>query len=156
MRIEERIADLAARAGIGLAAGLVGTAAMTASSTIEAKLRGRGGSSAPADAAGKVLGVEPSGEPGRQRFAQIVHWLYGTGLGAARGVLDGLGLPPAAATVAHAALIWGSEQVALPALGAMEPVYKQPPAEIGIDLIHQAVYAGTTGAVYTRLIRRVD
>ena len=32
---------------------------MTLSSTLEMKARGREGSSAPADAAGKVLGVEP-------------------------------------------------------------------------------------------------
>ena len=155
MCIEERIADLAARVGIGLAAGVAGTAAMTAASTIEAKLRGRGASGAPAAAAGKVLGVQPSGEQGQQRFAQVVHWMYGTGLGAARGVLDGLGLPPVAATAAHAALIWGSEQIALPKLGVMAPVRKQAPAEVGIDLIHHAVYACTTAAVYTRLIRRV-
>jgi hypothetical protein len=51
---------LAEAIGGGLLAGVAGTAAMTASSTLEAKLRDRGSSSAPADAASKVLGVEPT------------------------------------------------------------------------------------------------
>jgi len=49
---------------------------MTLSSTLEAKLRDRGSSSPPADAAGKVLGVQPRNEDGAARFATIVHWGY--------------------------------------------------------------------------------
>jgi hypothetical protein len=71
---------IAAAAGVGPAAGLAGTAAMTASSTIEMKLRGRAGSSAPAEAAGKVLGIHPQGEKEQKRFATRAHWGYGTGL----------------------------------------------------------------------------
>jgi len=56
------IAQVAAAVGKGLFAGVVGTAAMTVSSTVEAKLRDRAGSSAPLDAAGKVLGFQPVGE----------------------------------------------------------------------------------------------
>jgi hypothetical protein len=52
---------LMAPLGRGLIVGLLGTAAMTVSSTAEAKLTGRGASTTPAAAAGKVLGVEPSG-----------------------------------------------------------------------------------------------
>ena len=52
----QKIGDAAA-VGKGVFAGAVGTAAMTVSSSIEARLRGRGASSAPADAAGKVLRV---------------------------------------------------------------------------------------------------
>lgn len=40
--------------GRGLVAGLIGTAAMTISSTAEAKLSGRGASTTPAAAAGEV------------------------------------------------------------------------------------------------------
>jgi len=42
-----RIGDLAGSVGKGLAAGMVGTAAMTVSSSLEAKLRGREASTAP-------------------------------------------------------------------------------------------------------------
>jgi hypothetical protein len=47
------LGDTASAVGKGLFAGAAGTVAMTASSTLEAKLRERGSSSAPADAAGK-------------------------------------------------------------------------------------------------------
>ncbi len=50
--------EVAAAFGKGLFAGAAGTGAMTVSSTLEMKLRNRGASSAPADAAAKVPGVE--------------------------------------------------------------------------------------------------
>src|SRR5579875_3778900 len=99
--------QVAAAIGVGLAAGLAGTAAMTASSTIEMKLRGRSGSSTPVQAAKKVLGVQPEGEKEQKRFGTLVHWGYGTGWGAARGVLAALGLPAPAATAAHLVTVWG-------------------------------------------------
>jgi hypothetical protein len=50
--------QLATTIGRGLVAGVAGTAAMTVSSTVEAKLRHRAFSTAPADAAAKVLGIK--------------------------------------------------------------------------------------------------
>lgn len=58
-------ADLARSIGKGLFAGMAGTAAMTISSTVETKLRGRKPSDAPAEAAAKVLGVSPIEEKKR-------------------------------------------------------------------------------------------
>ncbi|MDQ4064389.1 MAG: hypothetical protein M3122_11035 [Actinomycetota bacterium] len=84
--------DVAAAIGKGLFAGVAGTAAMTASSTIEAKLRGRGSSSAPGQADAKVLGVEPVDEESEARFYNLVHWGYGTAWGGARGFLEAAGL----------------------------------------------------------------
>lgn len=82
-----KLGDVAAAVGKGLFAGVVGTVAMTASSTIEMKLRGRPASSAPAAAASKVLGVEPKGQSEKARFSSIVHWGYGTSWGAVRGLI---------------------------------------------------------------------
>jgi len=79
------LGDVAGAVGRGLFAGVAGTAAMTVSSTLEAKLRKRASSSAPADAAGKVLGVAPRDEAGQTRFSTVVHWGYGTSWGAVRG-----------------------------------------------------------------------
>src|SRR5881394_1930739 len=73
--------------GKGLVAGFVGTVALTIASTIEMKLRKRPASTAPADAAGKVLGVRPRDEQGKQRFANVVHFAYGSGWGLARAAL---------------------------------------------------------------------
>ena len=56
------LGDVASAFGKGIFAGVAGTAAMTLSSTIEMKVRGRPASSTPAQAAAKVLGVEPVGE----------------------------------------------------------------------------------------------
>lgn len=144
---------LAAAAGVGLAAGLAGTAAMTISSTIEARVRHREPSTAPADAAAKLLGVKPEGEQQAKRFGTVVHWAYGTSWGAVCGLLGCTGLPAPAASAVHLALLWGSEQVSLPALGVSAPLTKQSPAEIAIAAWHELVYAAATGAAYEALNR---
>lgn len=144
---------LAAAAGVGLAAGLAGTAAMTISSTIEAKLRHREPSTAPADAASKLLGVKPEGDKQAKRFSTIVHWAYGTSWGAVRGLLGCTGLPAPAASAVHMGALWGSEQVSLPALGVSPPLTKQDPTEIAIAAWHELVYAAVTGAAYEALNR---
>ena len=78
--------NVASDFGKGIFAGFAGTAAMTLSSTLEMKVRGRPASSTPALAAAKVLGVEPVDEEAKERFSNLVHWGYGTawGSGASR------------------------------------------------------------------------
>ena len=131
-----------------MAAGLAGAAVMTVSSTIEMKVRGRADSSAPADATGKLLGVRPVCEKEGQRFGTFVHWAYGTGWGAARGVLAALGMPVLVATAAHLALVRGTEQVMLPALRVALPATQWGARELAVDGWHHLVYAGATGAAY--------
>lgn len=143
--------DVASAVGKGLFAGAVGTAAMTVSSTLEAKARDRGSSSAPADAAGKVLGVEPRDEAGAARFAQVVHWSYGTGWGAVRGLVAAAGASGARAAALHFAAVWGSAQVMLPALDVAPPPWATPPKELAIDAGHHAVYAAATSLAYAAL-----
>lgn len=149
-----RIGRLPADVGVGLAAGLAGTLAMTASSTAEMRLRRRGASDAPAQAASKVLGVEPAGERGKTLFSTLVHWGYGTGWGAARGVLGASGLRGAPAAAAHFAMVWGGEQVMLPALGVAPPATRWGVTEVAIDLWHHLVYAAATSAAYEVLDAR--
>ena len=147
------VGDTASAVGKGLFAGAAGTVAMTASSTLEAKLRERGSSSAPADAAGKVLGVQPRDEDGQARFSNIVHWGYGTSWGAVRGLLQVAGLDGGKAAAAHFAAVWGSAQVMLPALEVAPPPWKSEPKEIAIDALHHAVYAVATGVAFAALDR---
>jgi hypothetical protein len=117
------LGGLAAKIGRGLVAGAIGTAAMTVSSTIEQKRRGREASTAPADAAMKVLGIESfCDDAAKNRFSNVVHWAYGSAWGVPRALLDAAGLSPAAATAAHGGALWGSEQVMLPALGVAPPL----------------------------------
>ena len=148
-----RLGDTAAAVGKGLFAGAAGTVAMTASSTLEAKLRERGSSSAPADAAGKVLGVQPRDQAGQARFSNVVHWSYGTSWGAVRGLLHAAGIDGPTASMAHFAAIWGSAQVMLPALDVAPPTWDTEPKEIAIDAFHHAVYATFTGLAFAALQR---
>jgi hypothetical protein len=144
--------DLAAKIGRGLVAGAIGTAAMTVSSTIEQKLRERAGSTAPADAAMKVLGIEGFCDDGaKSRFSNLVHWSYGTGWGVPRALLDAAGLDAADATVVHGGALWGSEQVMLPALGVAPPLWEWGATEVAIDALHHVVYTAATSVAYEAL-----
>jgi len=146
------MSTLANSVGKGLLAGLAGTAAMTVSSTLEARLRGRSPSNAPARATAKALGIASfEDDLAAARFNDLSHWGYGTGWGVIRGLLGATGMSARAATAAHAAAIWGSAQVTLPALEVAPPVVFWRPEEIGIDLFHHAVYAIATGAAYQLL-----
>lgn len=145
---------LAGAIGKGLLAGLAGTAAMTVSSTLEARLRGRAFSSAPADAAARVLGIDRfESEAAKARFSNLVHWGYGTGWGVAHGILRALGLPGRAAAPAHFATVWGSALVTLPTLDVAPPVTMWGREEVAIDVLHHAVYAAATGLAYRALDR---
>jgi hypothetical protein len=146
------VKQLAESVGKGVVAGVAGTAAMTVSSTVEAKVRRRPFSTAPADAAAKVLGISSfTGDGARGRFSNLVHWGYGTGWGVTRGLLRASGLSPAAATATHLAAVWGSEQVMLPALSVAPPITMWGRDEAAIDGFHHAVYAIGTGVAYELL-----
>jgi hypothetical protein len=141
--------------GNGLAAGGVGTACMTVSSTLEMRLRGRPPSTVPARAAAKVLGVEPVGERERARFANVVHWGYGTSWGAARGLIGALGFSGPSAAALFLAGVWGAEQVMLPSLDVgVPPVWRWSREEIAIDGLHHLVYATATSVTYELLAER--
>lgn len=148
-----RAGDVAGALGKGLVAGVVGTAAMTVSSTIEAKVRQREGSTAPADAAGKVLGIQPRNADGKARFSNAVHWGYGTSWGGVRGVLAGFGLRGPVGAAVHFGAVWGSELVMLPALEVVPPLNKWGTKELAIDAWHHLIYATATSLAYAALDR---
>jgi len=148
-----RTGDVAGAVGRGLVAAAAGTALMTLSSTIEMKLAGREASSAPADAAAKVLGVEPTGEAEKARFATVVHWAYGTSWGVLRGLLGAAGLKGPAAGGAHFAAVWGGGLVMLPKLGVAPPVGEWGTKALATDAFHHLVYAAGTSLVFSALDR---
>ena len=120
---------IANEVGRGLIAGFVGAVAMTIASTLEMKLRKRPPSSAPADAAGKVLGVKPRDEKGKQRFANRrplrVRQRVGTrarGDPRRRSARAGRRRASIAEPVAHFAIVWGVGLAMLPALGITQAV----------------------------------
>lgn len=146
------LSDLATAIGKGLVAGAAGTVAMTVSSTLEMKARGREGSSAPADAAAKVLGISDfEGDAEKARFSNVVHWSYGTGWGIARALLRLAGLGPVQATAAHLAVVWGGEAVMLPALDVAPPFWTWGAEEVAIDVGHHVVYALATALAFELL-----
>jgi hypothetical protein len=144
---------IASALGRGLFAGLIGTAAMTAVQLVEIKLTGRRPSTAPADAAAKVLGVEPRGPGERTRFSNLVHVAYGTTWGALRGLLGITGLPSWLATLLHFAVVWGTGLGLLPALGVAPPVREWGAKWIALDAAYHVVYAVVTGLTYEYITR---
>ena len=145
---------LATSIGKGLVAGFVGTAAMTVSSSLEARLRHRAASTAPARATQKVLGIkEFDGPIAAARFNDLSHWGYGTMWGVVRGLFGTTGISPRAATAAHGAAVWGSAQVTLPALEIAPPFVFWGKKEVAIDVLHHAVYTAATGLAYAWLDR---
>lgn len=158
--------------GKGLIAGFAGTIAITISQMVEMQITKRGMSNAPVTVGGKALGVEPRGkaelekekaksesdeapdaveekvEKNEQKFAQIMHFSYGTGWGVARGVLDLAGLHGPLADLFHFAGIWGAAVVMIPSATKTPPIAEWPAKQIAIDIIHHAVYACATGLVY--------
>lgn len=143
---------LARAIGKGVVAGVAGTAAMTISSTVEAKLRGRAFSDAPARATAKALGIKEFEDArAKARFSDLSHWGYGTMWGIAHALLRELGLGGKTATPAHFAAVWGSAAVMLPALEIAPPFVFWGKEEVAIDLFHHGVYAAATGLAYDLL-----
>jgi hypothetical protein len=128
---------------------------MTISSTLEARLRGRRPSTAPARATAKALGIASFEDALAQaRFNDLSHWGYGTGWGVVRGLIDAVGLPPRKATAAHGVAVWGSAQVMLPAMDVAPPSIFWGKQELALDAFHHAVYALATGLAYRLLSSR--
>jgi uncharacterized membrane protein YagU involved in acid resistance len=140
---------VASEIGRGLLSGLVGTAAMTVSSTLEMKLRRRAASATPAKAVERVLGIAPNDQAAEARLANVVHWSYGTMWGIARAVVGSAGVRGCvAAPVLHFAAVWGASLLALPALQVAPPVWQWSREEIAIDVLHHAVYVAAADAAY--------
>jgi hypothetical protein len=139
--------------GIGLLAGIAGTAAITISQLIEMKLDGRKPSEAPLKAVAKVLHVKPSNKEKKETLSQQIHWTYGTSWGIARGLVSLTGLKGLPATLVHFAAIWGSALIMLPTLKIAPPVTEEKPRAIAIDALHHAVYATATGLAFEAMVK---
>ena len=139
-----------ARSATGLVAGFLGTAAMTVSSTLEARLRHRAASTAPARATAKALGHRASSRTTSPRRASTTSRTGATApAGASCAACSARpACAPARATAAHGAAIWGSAAVTLPALDIAPPFIFWGKQEVAIDLFHHAVYAVATGLAY--------
>lgn len=146
------IGNLGSAIGIGLLAGIIGTAAITLSQMVEMKLDGRAPSEAPVKAVGKVLHIKTTNKEKKGTLAKQIHWTYGTSWGIARGLISLTGLKGGPAALVHFAAIWGSALVMLPSLKVAPPVTEEKPGEIAIDALHHAVYATATGLAFEAMV----
>lgn len=133
----------------GILAGVIGTVFMNLSSETEMHLRGRQPSVVPARAANKVLsivGVPQLEGTALQVLSTWTHYLYGTAWGLVLWMLlSTLELSIAAAFPLFLLIVWGTEQLELPALGLTPPLWKWGTKEVAIDLWHHIVFV--SGAV---------
>lgn len=135
----------------GLASGLVGTAAMTAVQSLDAKLSGREPSTTPAKAVEKLLRIEPRSEAAEMRLTTATHWAYGTAWGAARSALAMVAPNPVTATTAHFLAVWGAAFVNVTALGLAPPPTQWAKKTLAKDALYHATYAVAAGVTYELL-----
>ena len=135
--------------GIALAAGFAGTAAKTLSHAIEQRMRGSRRPRTAASVAENATGVEAETKSGRDTMSSSLHWLYGTGLGAALVPLEGVSEPYRSlgflGGVYGAGVAW--ENLA----DKSDAPSRRDYASMGSDFMHHLVYAGTATLAYNGL-----
>jgi hypothetical protein len=131
----------------GLAAGFVGTCAVTLSQRVEMAVSGRPPSDLPAQVAEGLYGISARGRR-RERVAFAMHWLNNSSSGLARVGVGAAGLRGAPAVAATAALYLGAQTLLFARLGLERP---RP-----VDVLHAVVWASATSTAYELLERRVD
>ena len=136
----------------GMAAGAVGTVALTVAEQLDMKVTGRKSSDVPGQVGAHLLpGKDPHSAVDVAGLNTSVHWVHGISMGALRGVLDAAGVRGPAATAAHFALLWGGDAALYKALGIAEAPWKWSGSELASDVISKGVYAVVTGVVYDQL-----
>ena len=142
--------------GLGLAAGAVGTVALTLAEKAEMRLTGRDPSTVPGQVGAKLMGRDPEAHPRLvKRLDPIVHWRHGTGLGAVRGLLHVAGLGPVAATLAFYPIVWGGDATLYRGLGIAPAPWRWTRGELATDLFGKGVLAFATSGAYILLDRAV-
>ena len=136
----------------GLAAGLVGVAAMTAAEKVEQSFTGRPNSFVPAHTLERLLGLPRRPDCERLWLNWAMHWGQGILLGAARGVMAERGIRGPVGSYMFANVRLLNDQTLENATGVGAPPWTWPVDEQVIDLLHKGIYAFVTGAVADRLV----
>ena len=143
---------LTANIGRGIAAGVAGTAAMTAfQKLVEMPITGRENSYAPADFAQRVLPVHPTSPEGRKRLNYVTHFSLGGMWGTAYGIAATAGLRGQKAVNAVFAVVYTGDVILNTALGLYHPT-EWSGREWIIDILDKYVQAQATGAVFDRFL----
>jgi hypothetical protein len=147
--------ELARGAVLGVGAGLVGVAAMTAGEKLEQAVTGRPSSYVPARALLTLLGRRPSDADRPAGWNHAMHWGTGAALGALRGVWAVTGLRGPVVNAWHTATRLAFDQTVENVTGAGAAPRTWPVQEQVVDVLHKAVYATVTGFVADRWIAPV-
>ena len=136
----------------GLAAGLVGVAAMTAAEKAEQAFTRRPNSFVPAHTLERLLRLPHEPDEDRLWLNRTMHWGQGILLGAVRGLMAERGLRGPVGSFLFTNLRLLNDQTLENATGVGAPPWTWPVDEQAIDLLHKAIYAFATGAVADRLV----
>lgn len=145
-------------AGIGVAAGMAGVAAMTASEKAEQRYTGRKNSYVPNQTLRRLLGA-PSHQgrrwhtPADVATNHAMHWGQGAAVGAVRGVMTATGRRGLRASLLFTGIRFATDQTLENATGVGSPPWTWPTGELVADVWHKYVYARVTGLVCDALIR---
>ncbi len=138
--------------GLGLAAGAIGTAVLTAAERAEMRLTRREPSTFPGQVGAKLAGRDPDANPELvERLNPVVHWAHGISLGAVRGLLDVAGLGAVTATAVFYGLVWGGDAMLYRALGLAPAPWRWERRELLTDLYGKGVLALATSGAYVLL-----
>jgi hypothetical protein len=151
----------------GLVAGAAGTAVMTAFQLSEQRLRASADGAeqppaswdeAPAPVGERVVGGVLHRDLDLDQAAtvtNVVHWSYGTLLGAAFGILQSsFRLPVIAAASGFGTLVWSGDYAILPALGSYRPAWRYPVRTLALDLARHLVYGAGVAVAFTAVDHR--
>ncbi len=138
---------------LGMATGVVGTAAMTLSQALEMKVTSREASTVPGQVGARLLGRPDEAAP--QQLNMPVHWAHGIAMGGLRGLLAQTQLTPSAATAAHFAAVWGGDVVLYRTLGIAQAPWQWEPDELVTDVLHKGLYCLITGSALETLRRHI-
>lgn len=155
----------------GAVAGAIGTAVMTAYQTVSAVRKGSSVSDAVVPDAPESWDEAPAPAQVGYRFlhgvfekdaspqhapamANAVHWAYGTGWGALYGLFAGTRGGGVLSGAGLGTTVWGSDYVALPAMGIYHPPWRYSARALAKDLSMHLVYGAATGLAFRLLERR--
>ncbi len=137
---------------LGMAAGGVGVAAMTAGEKLEQLFTHRPNSFVPGHTLERLLRRASTPDEDRLWMNWAMHWGQGIVLGAVRGLMAERGFRGPVGSFLFLNLRLLNDQTLENATGVGAPPWTWPVDEQAIDLLHKAVYAFATGAAADRLI----
>lgn len=142
--------------GRGLAAGVMGTVALTIAEKAEMKLTGREPSNVPGQVGARLSGHDPQTDVDLvQRLNPVVHWGHGISMGVVRASLDAAGMSSRSASAAFFPILWSSDAVLYAALGVAPPPWRWSVRELATDLYGKGVLAFATSGAYVAMGRAV-